>query len=151
MEFSRQEYRNGYHSALQGLSLTQELNTGLLYCRQILYHPSHQDELSSMDKRCSNTFNSGAAADPRLRGTSPRHSRSSSVKPDHQAGQTHSLSEQGRLCSPRLGVSQIRKSPSCFLSKLLSTNLLLTACPSLGGFQEFPEVQPLAVLLPSCI
>ena len=141
----------GSHSILQVLSLTQGLNPGLLHCGQILYHPILEDELSSMEKCCSNTFNSGAAADGRLRGTSPRHFGSSGVKPDHQAGQTHPLSEEGRMCSPRLGVSQIRELPSCFLSKVLSTNLLLTACPSLGGFQEFPALRALAVLLPSPI
>ena len=30
------------HSLLQGIFLTQELNSGLLHCRQILYHLSHQ-------------------------------------------------------------------------------------------------------------
>ena len=30
------------HSFLQGISLTQRLNPGLLHCRQILYHLSHQ-------------------------------------------------------------------------------------------------------------
>ena len=32
----------GCHSLLQGIFLTQGLNTGLSYCRQILYHLSHQ-------------------------------------------------------------------------------------------------------------
>ena len=32
----------GCHSLLQGIFLTQELNLGLLHCRQSLYHPSHQ-------------------------------------------------------------------------------------------------------------
>ena len=32
----------GCHSLLQGIFLTQELNLGLLHCRQILYHLSHQ-------------------------------------------------------------------------------------------------------------
>ena len=81
----------------RGLSLTQGLNPGLLHCGQILYHPSHEDELRSMEKRCSNAFNSGGAADGRLRGTSPRHSGSSMVKPGHQAGQTHPLSEERRM------------------------------------------------------
>ena len=31
----------GSHTLLQGLFLTQGLNLGLLYCRQILYHVSH--------------------------------------------------------------------------------------------------------------
>ena len=30
------------HSLLQGIFLTQELNLGLLHCRQILYHLNHQ-------------------------------------------------------------------------------------------------------------
>ena len=32
----------GYHSLLQGFFLTQGSNLGLLHCRQILCHPSHQ-------------------------------------------------------------------------------------------------------------
>ena len=32
----------GSHSLLQGIFLTQELNLGLLHCRQSLYHLSHQ-------------------------------------------------------------------------------------------------------------
>ena len=32
----------GSHSFLQGIFLTQGLNLGLLHCRQILYHLSHQ-------------------------------------------------------------------------------------------------------------
>ena len=31
----------GCHALLQGIFLTQGLNPGLLYCRQILYHLSH--------------------------------------------------------------------------------------------------------------
>jgi len=31
------------HALLQGTFPTQELNPGLLHCRQILYHLSHQD------------------------------------------------------------------------------------------------------------
>ena len=34
--------RVGSHSLLQGVFPTQELNPGLLHCRQILYHLSHQ-------------------------------------------------------------------------------------------------------------
>ena len=33
----------GCHFLLQGIFLTQGLNLGLLYCRQILYHLSHQE------------------------------------------------------------------------------------------------------------
>ena len=32
----------GCHSLLQEIFLTQGLNSGLLHCRQILYHLSHQ-------------------------------------------------------------------------------------------------------------
>ena len=32
----------GSHSLLQGIFLIQRLNPGLLHCRQILYHLSHQ-------------------------------------------------------------------------------------------------------------
>ena len=42
MEFSRQEYWSGSHSLLQGIFPTQELNSVLLHCRQILYHLSQQ-------------------------------------------------------------------------------------------------------------
>ena len=35
----------GSHSLLQGIFLTQELNPGLLHCRQILYHLRHQGSL----------------------------------------------------------------------------------------------------------
>ena len=41
-EFSRQEYWSGYRSLFQGIFLTQGSNPGLLLCRQILYHLSHQ-------------------------------------------------------------------------------------------------------------
>ena len=37
------------HSLLQGIFLTQGLNMGLLHCRQILYHLSHQGR--PQDKR----------------------------------------------------------------------------------------------------
>ena len=42
MEFSRQKYWNGLPFLLQGIFPTQESNPGLLHCRQILYHLSHQ-------------------------------------------------------------------------------------------------------------
>ena len=32
----------GFHVLLQGIFPTQGSNLGLLHCRQILYHPSHQ-------------------------------------------------------------------------------------------------------------
>ena len=41
MEFSKNT-GVGCHSLLQGIFPTQGLNPGLLHCRQILYHPSHQ-------------------------------------------------------------------------------------------------------------
>ena len=43
----------GCYSLLQGIFLTQGSNPGLLPCRQILYHPSHQgsqSQLTSCDK-----------------------------------------------------------------------------------------------------
>ena len=42
MGFPRQDTGVGCHFILQGIFLTQELNLGLLHCRQILYHLSHQ-------------------------------------------------------------------------------------------------------------
>ena len=39
MEFSMQRYGVGSHSLLQGIFLTQELNSGLLHCRQIFKGP----------------------------------------------------------------------------------------------------------------
>jgi len=43
VEFFRQEYWSGlYHFLLQRIVLTQRSNPGLLHCRQILYHLSHQ-------------------------------------------------------------------------------------------------------------
>ena len=38
----------GCHSLLQGIILTQRLNPSLLYCRQILYHLSHQGSLKQL-------------------------------------------------------------------------------------------------------
>ena len=35
----------GCHALLQGIFLTQGWNSGLLHCRQILYHLSHQEAL----------------------------------------------------------------------------------------------------------
>ena len=40
--FSRKEYWSGLPFLLQGIFLTQGLNLGLLHCRWILYHRSHQ-------------------------------------------------------------------------------------------------------------
>ena len=42
IELSRQEYRSGLHFLLQGIFLIQGSNPGLLHCRQILCHLSHQ-------------------------------------------------------------------------------------------------------------
>ena len=42
VKFSRQEYWSVFHSLLLGIFPTQGLNLGLLHCRQILYHLSHQ-------------------------------------------------------------------------------------------------------------
>ena len=46
MEFSRQEY---WSALLWGIFLTQGSNPGLLHCRWILYHPSHQGSPSHRD------------------------------------------------------------------------------------------------------
>ena len=50
MRFLRQEYQSGlpFPSLLQGIFLTQGSNLGLLYCRQILYHLSHQGSSQEM-------------------------------------------------------------------------------------------------------
>ena len=42
MGFPKQGYWVGCHFLLQGIFLTQESNPGLLHCKQILYHLSHQ-------------------------------------------------------------------------------------------------------------
>ena len=42
MGFSRQEYWSGLPFPSPGIFLTQGSNPGLLQCRQILYHLSHQ-------------------------------------------------------------------------------------------------------------
>jgi len=46
MGFSRQEYWGGCHFLFQGIFLTQELNLGLLDCRQIVYQLSYERSLS---------------------------------------------------------------------------------------------------------
>ena len=52
MGFHRQEYGLSCHSLLQGIFLTQGLNLGLLYCRQILL--SHQgSHRPSQDLDCN--------------------------------------------------------------------------------------------------
>ena len=40
-ELPRQEYWSGCHSLIQGIFPSQGWNSGLLHCRQILYHMSH--------------------------------------------------------------------------------------------------------------
>ena len=53
MGLSRQEYLGvGNQSLLQGIFLIQGSNTGLLYCRQILYHLSHQGSPRSLSHLC---------------------------------------------------------------------------------------------------
>ena len=42
MGFSKQEYWRGCHFLLQEIFPTQGLKPGLLHCRQMLYHLSHQ-------------------------------------------------------------------------------------------------------------
>ena len=42
MEFSGKNTEMGCHFLLQGIFPTQGLNPGLLHCRQMLYHLSHQ-------------------------------------------------------------------------------------------------------------
>ena len=51
MKFSRQEYWSGLPFPLQGIFLTQGLNSGFLHCRQILYRLSHQGNPSYL---CTN-------------------------------------------------------------------------------------------------
>ena len=56
MEFSRQEYWSGLAFFLQEIFSTQGLNPILLYCRQILYHLSHQGspcKIASFSNRLS--------------------------------------------------------------------------------------------------
>ena len=48
--FLRQEYWTGYCSLLQGIFPTQGSNLGLLHCRQILYHLSHQESTFQFNK-----------------------------------------------------------------------------------------------------
>ena len=45
MEFSRQEYWSGLPFPPPGDLLTQGLNLGLLHCRWVLYHLSHQGSI----------------------------------------------------------------------------------------------------------
>ena len=46
MEFSRQEYWSGELFLLQGIFQIQGTNPGLLHCRWVLYHQSHQGNQS---------------------------------------------------------------------------------------------------------
>ena len=49
MEFSRSEYWSGSHSLLQGIFSSQWSIPGLLHCRWILYHLSHQGSPSILE------------------------------------------------------------------------------------------------------
>ena len=56
MGFSRQEYWSGLPLSLQGIFPAQGSNLGLLHCRQILYHLSHQgshSRLQNQSQLCS--------------------------------------------------------------------------------------------------
>ena len=46
----------GCHFLLQGIFPTQGSNPGLLHCRQILYHLSHQESYLSLTINLRNTF-----------------------------------------------------------------------------------------------
>ena len=48
----------GCHFLLQGIFLTQELNPGLLHCRQILYQLSSTRTFRKIQKRIRSTFTS---------------------------------------------------------------------------------------------
>ena len=52
MGFSRQEYWSGFPFPSPGDLPGQESNPGLPYCRQILYHLSHQGSPSSKESTC---------------------------------------------------------------------------------------------------
>ena len=52
MEFSMQEYWSGLPFPSPGIFLTQGSNPGLLHCRQILYHLSHQGSPSLPFTHC---------------------------------------------------------------------------------------------------
>ena len=47
LDFPGKSTGKGCHFLLQGIFLTQELNPGLLHCRQILYCLSHQGSSKS--------------------------------------------------------------------------------------------------------
>ena len=55
-DFSDKITEVGFHALLQGIFPNQGLNPGLLYCRQILYHLSHQgsNECYVREKRIMN-------------------------------------------------------------------------------------------------
>ena len=57
MEFSRHEYWSGCHFLLQGIFPTQGSNSGLLHCRQTLYHLSHQGSLELLKSKGKGTNN----------------------------------------------------------------------------------------------
>ena len=46
-----------HHSILQGIFLTQGLNSGLQHCGQILYHLSHRRELNHINNEMKPPFN----------------------------------------------------------------------------------------------
>ena len=89
----------GCHALLQAVFLTQGLNLGLLYCRQILYHVSHQGSPSYFQGRVV-SLALGAVADFNsfnqyigwtMESTFPRESRDWSTKfwPSDQIGRAH--------------------------------------------------------------
>ena len=53
----------GSHSLLQGIFPTQRLNPGLLHCRQILYHLSHQGSFPSDSAGKESACNAGDTGD----------------------------------------------------------------------------------------
>ena len=81
MGFSRQKY---CHSLLLEIFVTQGLNMGLLHCRQILYHLSHQGSLLLRDiskyKDSSVQFSCSVVSDS-LRPHESQHARSPCPSP----------------------------------------------------------------------
>ena len=61
----------GCHALLQGIFPTQELNRGLLPCRQILYHLSHQGSPSPSGCPYLASFLLGAVSDVHFNQISP--------------------------------------------------------------------------------
>ena len=56
MEFSGKNIGVGCHSHLQGIFPTEGPNPGLTYCRQILYHLSHQGIYIKVRQRVNSLF-----------------------------------------------------------------------------------------------